>query len=179
MKISKETKEWIIDLSAAVLCALLLMQFIQPNVVLEHSMENTLEEKDYIFVSKQSYKLFGGTPQYGDIVILKSDLTTSNGKNKRLIKRVIATEGDTISIHNGIVYLNGAALDEPYTKDGYTYTEMDEVTVPEGNVFVMGDNRQNSADSRDSRIGFVDEKLIIGKAVFRLFPLSKAGSLYE
>ena len=177
MKISENTKEWFKDIGVAVICAVVLLQFIQPTIVREHSMENTLIENDYLFVSKQAYKLFGNAPKSGDIVVFKSDLTTASGKNKLLIKRVIAVGGDTIAIHNGVVYVNGAALDEPYTKDGYTNTEMDDMVIPEGYIFAMGDNRQNSADSRDSRIGCVDEKLLVGKAVLRLFPFSKFGGL--
>ncbi|MCQ2566149.1 MAG: signal peptidase I [Clostridia bacterium] len=178
MKLSENAKEWIKDLGIAVVCAVVLLQFIQPTIVREHSMENTLVENDYLFVSKQAYKLFGNDPATGDIIVFKSELTTATGQNKLLIKRVIAVGGDTIAIHGGVVYLNGEALDEEYTKDGYTNTEMDEITVPEGYVFAMGDNRQNSADSRDSRIGCVEEGLILGKAVVRLFPFNKFGGLY-
>lgn len=178
MKLSENAKEWIKDLGIAVVCAVVLLQFIQPTIVREHSMENTLVENDYLFVSKQAYKLFGNDPATGDIIVFKSELTTATGQNKLLIKRVIAVGGDTIAIHGGVVYHNGEALDEEYTKDGYTNTEMDEITVPEGYVFAMGDNRQNSADSRDSRIGCVEEGLILGKAVVRLFPFNKFGGLY-
>lgn len=178
MKLSENAKEWIKDLGVAVICAVVLLQFIQPTIVREHSMENTLIENDYLFVSKQTYKLFGKEPATGDIIVFKSDLTTATGQNKLLIKRVIAVGGDTIAIHGGVVYLNGEALDETYTKDGYTNTEMDEIYVPAGCIFAMGDNRQNSADSRDSRIGCVDEDLVVGKAVVRLFPFSKFGGLY-
>lgn len=178
MKLSENAKEWIKDLGIAVVCAVVLLRFIQPTIVREHSMENTLVENDYLFVSKQAYKLFGNDPATGDIIVFKSELTTATGQNKLLIKRVIAVGGDTIAIHGGVVYLNGEALDEEYTKDGYTNTEMDEITVPEGYVFAMGDNRQNSADSRDSRIGCVEEGLILGKAVVRLFPFNKFGGLY-
>ena len=178
MKLSENAKEWIKDLGIAVVCAVVLLQFIQPTIVREHSMENTLVENDYLFVSKQAYKLFGNDPATGDIIVFKSELTTATGQNKLLIKRVIAVGGDTIAIHGGVVYLNGEALDEEYTKDGYTNTEMDEITVPEGYVFAMCDNRQNSADSLDSRIGCVEEGLILGKAVVRLFPFNKFGGLY-
>lgn len=178
MKLSENAKEWIKDLGVAVICAVVLLQFIQPTIVREHSMENTLIENDYLFVSKQAYKLFGKEPATGDIIVFKSELTTASGQSKLLIKRVIAVGGDTIAIHDGTVYLNGVAMDEPYTKDGYTNTELDETFVPDGYVFAMGDNRQNSADSRDSRIGCVDESLIMGKAVLRLFPFNKFGGLY-
>ena len=78
----------------------------------------------------------------------------------------------------GVVYINGEAQIEGYTKDGYTNTELEETYVPEGKLFCMGDNRQNSRDSRDSAIGLVDYDAVLGKAVFRLFPFSRIGGLY-
>lgn len=177
--LSDNAKEWIKDIGLAVIIAVLILQFIKPTIVQEHSMENTLKSGDYLFVSKQSYKLFGKDPGRGDIIVFHSSLTTAAGKEKLLVKRVIAVPGDTISISNGVVYLNGDPLIEGYTKDGYTDTDLSEITIPEGKLFCMGDNRQNSADSRDSRIGLVDDDLILGKVVFRLFPFNKIGGLYK
>ena len=175
--LSENAKEWIKDILIAIVVAFLVLQFIKPTIVQEHSMENTLVANDYLFISKQSYHLFGD-PQRGDIIVFHSSLTTSDGSEKLLVKRIIAIPGDTISITGGVVYINGEPQDEPYTKDGYTNTEMDEVYVPEGKLFCMGDNRQNSRDSRDSAIGLVDEDDVLGKAVFRLFPFSRIGGLY-
>ena len=176
--LSENTKEWIKDILIAIVVAILVLQFIKPTIVQEHSMENTLEPNDYLFISKQSYRLFGD-PQRGDIIVFHSVLTTSDGSEKLLVKRIIGLPGDTIYITGGIVYVNGEPQDEPYTKDGYTSSEMSEVTVPEGQLFCMGDNRQNSRDSRDPLIGFVDEDDVLGKAVLRLFPFSKFGGLYD
>ncbi|MDO5331438.1 MAG: signal peptidase I [Bacillota bacterium] len=179
MNLSENTKEWIKDILIAVIIAVVILQFIQPTIVREHSMENTFIEHDYLFVAKKAYS-FGKGPKRGDVIIFQSDLALDSGKGKKLlIKRVIGIPGDTISISGGIVYLNGIALDEPYTKDGYTLTEMGEVTVPENSYFCMGDNRQNSADSRDSRIGFVEKERIRGKAFVRLLPISKIGGVYK
>ena len=176
--LSENAKEWIKDILIAIVVAFLVLQFIKPTIVQEHSMENTLKPNDYLFISKQSYHLFGD-PQRGDIIVFHSVLTTADGAEKLLVKRIIALPGDTISITGGVVYVNGEPQDEPYTKDGYTNTEMDEITIPEGKLFCMGDNRQNSRDSRDSMIGLVDEDDVLGKAVLRLFPFSRFGGLYD
>ena len=177
---SENAKEWIKDIVAAVVIAVIILQFIMPTIVCEHSMENSFFQGDYLFVSKMSYKLFG-KPEYGDVIVFQSEIENElTGKDKLLIKRVIGTPGDKISITGGVVYLNGQALDEPYTKDGYTATEMAEVTVPDECLFVMGDNRQNSADSRDfARVGFVDFSTVKGKVVFRLFPFKSFGTVYK
>ena len=172
MKMSDNLKEWIRDLSIALIVGLIIIQFIKPTIVKEHSMEPTLEENNYIFLSKQAYNLFGD-PQRGDIVVFHSDLTTVDGQEKMLVKRIIGLPGDTVMITGGEVYLNGEVLAEDYTKDGYTATEMEEITVPEGQVFAMGDNRQNSVDSRDESVGCVPIDQIIGKAVLRLYPFDE------
>ena len=169
-------KEWIKDIGIAVLIAVLLLQFIKPTIVREHSMENTLFSNDYLFVGKMHYKLFSDYER-GDIIVFKSNLSSDTGSKKLLIKRIIALPGETISISGGVVYVDGVALEEDYTKDGFTQGEMYPVTVPEGCLFCMGDNRQNSADSRDSRIGFVEQSTVVGKAVIRLFPFNKIGTL--
>lgn len=175
---AEELKEWVKDILVAIVVAALILQFVMPTIVREHSMENTLHNDDYVFVSKKSYTWFG-EPQRGDIIVFKSGLLQENGQNKLLVKRIIGLPGDTISISGGVVYLNGEALEENYTKDGYTQTEMSEITVPENSLFCMGDNRQNSADSRDSRIGCVPMSDVKGKVVFRLWPLSDFGGVYK
>ncbi len=174
---SENAKEWIKSIIMAIVLAAICLCFVQPVIVREHSMENTLHSKDFLIVSKQTYGLFGGAPQRGDIIVFKSDLMQENGSKKLLIKRVIALPGETIEIRHGDVYINGEILQEDYLKDGYTTSEMPEVKVPADEYFCMGDNRQNSADSRDSRIGTVHESLIFGKAVVRLFPFNKIGTL--
>ena len=168
-------KEWIKDIAIALVIGLLILQVVKPTIVKEHSMEPTLHSNDYIFLSKQAYRF--GEPEYGDIIVFHTDLTREDGSEKLLIKRIVALGGDTVSITGGVVYRNGEAVDSSYTLDGYTETEMEEMTVPEGHAFVMGDNRQNSIDSRDPRVGCLDLDLVIGKAVFRLFPFQDIGLL--
>ncbi|MGN1350175.1 MAG: signal peptidase I [Anaerovoracaceae bacterium] len=171
-----EALSWVRDIVIAIIIAVILSQFITPTIVKEHSMDDTLHSNDYLIMWKMAYKT--KTPEYGDIVVFRSDLLTENGKKKLLIKRVIATGGDTIAVRNGYVYRNGEQLEEPYTKDGYTNGGIDETVVPEGKLFLLGDNRVVSIDSRDPSVGFVDEDLLVGKAVLRLYPFNKIGGLY-
>ena len=173
----RNTMEWIKDLGIAAIVAVLFLQFFMPTIVREHSMENTLLQNDYVFVSRKTYTWFKKDMQRGDIIVFKSKLTTGSGSEKLLVKRIIGLPGDTVSIHDGSVWVNGEEMDGSYTKEGTTSGTMEEVTVPEGRVFVLGDNRQNSTDSRKASVGFVDINDIKGKVVFRLLPLKRAGSL--
>lgn len=173
-----EIFSWIRDIGIAIIAALLISRVITPTIVQEHSMEDTLQNKNYLILLRTAYK-FGGEPEYGDIVVFRSDLVNeANGKEKLLIKRVIAKGGDTVAIRDGAVYRNGKELTEPYTKDGYTNGGMDETLVPQGSLFLCGDNRLVSLDSRSEMVGFVEEDRLIGKAVFRLFPFNEIGGIY-
>jgi signal peptidase I len=124
-------------------------------------------------LSKQSYRF--GEPESGDIIVFHTDLIQANGDEKLLIKRIIGIPGDRISIINGQVFRNNEPLEEAYTLEGYTATDMEEITIPEDSIFVMGDNRQNSIDSRDDSVGFIAIDQILGKAVFRLYPFDNIG----
>ncbi|MBR3790026.1 MAG: signal peptidase I [Clostridia bacterium] len=130
------------------------------------SMENTLHGNDWLITMQKSEYV------YGDIVVT----TKYNYFNEPLIKRVIATGGQTVDIDysTGTVYVDGKALDEPYTKESFMVEKIDHMqfpyTVPEGYLFCMGDNRNGSTDSRSTLIGAIDEKHIMGKAVVRLLP---------
>lgn len=168
-------KGWIKDITIALIIGILILQFVKPTIVREHSMEPTLKENDYIFLSKQSYRF--GEPGSGDIIVFHTDLVQANGDEKLLIKRIVGVPGDRISIINGEVIRNDEPLDETYTLEGYTATDMEEITVPADSIFVMGDNRQNSIDSRDDSVGFISIDQILGKAVFRLYPFDRIGLL--
>lgn len=172
---SDTVKSWAKDIAIAVVIAVLILQVIRPTIVKEHSMLNTLNENDYLIVSKQAY-LFN-PPHYKDIIVFKSKLTTDDGKNKLLIKRVIGLPGETIQISDGKVYIDGKLLVEDYTKDPITSGDVGPLLIPDGKLFVMGDNRGNSADSRDERVGLVDDKTIYGEAVFRLYPFNNIGTI--
>ena len=164
------------DIAIALAIMLIILFFVRPTIVFEHSMENTLHPKDYVILSKQAYTF--GNVSRGDIVVFKSDIDDKeHGGKKNLIKRIIAKPGDTIAIEDGKVYLNGNELKEKYTKDGITTGHMDEITVDKDKYFVMGDNRLVSKDSRDPDVGLISEDDISGKVIFRLFPLSSIGTL--
>ena len=164
------------DIAVALAIILIVLFFIRPTIVFEHSMQSTLEPKDYVLLAKQAYTF--SEIDRGDIVVFKSEIddATSGGK-KNLIKRVVAIPGDTIEIRDNLVILNGSELFEPYIKDGVTPGTIASLTIGEGQYFVMGDNRIVSKDSRDPDVGLVSEANIAGKVIFRLFPISSAGTL--
>ena len=155
------------------------MQFIKPTIVKQRSMQPNFYTNDYLFISKQSYKLFGGQPERGDVIVFKSKLEDAEGETKMLIKRVIGVPGDVISIHDGKVYINGKETDDSYTMDNYTTGDITELVVPADHLFCMGDNRAVSIDSRSDSVGLVSYKDIVGKVVFRVFPLRKFGTIHN
>lgn len=164
----REAYEWARSLVAAVLIITLVFTFaVRMMGVSGPSMIPTLQDGDRLIVINAA---LCGTYRVGDIVIARKE----SFDEKPIVKRVIATGGQTVDIDFdlGRVYVDGALLEEEYIND-LTYLEEGTefpLTVPEGSVFLMGDNRNHSSDSRDERLGPVDERLIIGKAVFLLFP---------
>ncbi|MBR3423221.1 MAG: signal peptidase I [Clostridia bacterium] len=153
---------------------------VRLNVVDGPSMENTLHTGEYLVVSDLFYK-----PAQGDIVVLQSPEAAEQYR-KPLVKRVIATEGQTLDIdtETGKVTVDGIELEETYVNlpgapskmygDHMTVSgDHAVITVTEGHVFVMGDNRNNSADSRLDGIGLIDERCIVGKVLLRIFPFNK------
>jgi len=158
-----------------VLAVVVLLMYFGLRIVDERSMENTISPRDMVVLSLRGYDV--STAEHGDLILIETNLFDAQGVPRDLIKRVIGLPGDTIEITGGIVYRNGEALKEPYTKDGVTNGEMELAQVPEGSLFVLGDNRQISIDSRDVRVGYVEDGQIAGKVVFRLMPLSEAGLL--
>lgn len=169
--------EWVKGAAIAVVIAVAILQFIKPTIVQQRSMEPNFETNDYLFISKQSYKLFGGQPELGDVIVFNTELKTNEGDNKLLIKRVIGVPGDEITIAGGKVYVNGQIIDDSYTMDGTTNGDIDKLIVPVDTVFCLGDNRLVSVDSRDDSVGVISYDAIMGKVVFRLFPISKFGKI--
>jgi signal peptidase I len=138
------------------------------------SMFATLDDNDYLIANKIDYRLHA--PQRGDIIILRPP--TDNSKD--FIKRIIALPGERILISDGIVYINGHKLDEPYLPEAWTTLNNlygpDGTVVPPNDYFVMGDNRNRSQDSRT--FGFINRDAIDGRAWFRIWPLNHFGNIY-
>ena len=178
-----ELYDWIQCFISAIVIGILIFMFLFRVITVDgSSMYPTLYHGDKIIMSNLFF-----SPSYGDVVVLRAD----NFSSSPLVKRVIATEGQTVDIdfEKGIVYVDGMALDEEYVASPtYAVEDFDgPVTVPEGCVFVMGDNRNASTDSRTADIGMVDERAILGKVYFIFFPgtgtedsrdFSRIGSVY-
>lgn len=164
--------DYVYILSAMIVVFLLLFRVV---IVEGTSMNNTLLDGDYLFLVGN---LFYHDPQPGDVVVAAKD---SFHDGEPIVKRVIATEGQTVNIdfERGIVTVDGTVLDEPYIKDlttlqgGISFPHV----VAEGCVFVMGDNRNNSLDSRSSQIGDIDRREIIGKVILLFFPGTNRGTV--
>ena len=178
----KEILEYMEIFVVAVACVFLLFSFCFRICIVDGpSMENTLYNNERLLVSNVFY-----TPERGDIVVFHE---TQDPYNKLIVKRVIAVEGETVIIKHfddtmtvsiiGADGENKGILVEEYMKyvDYPQYSGEMTVTVEEGTVFVMGDNRNHSADSRTSSIGLVDTRQIVGRVMFRIMPFSRFGSV--
>ena len=172
-RFGNEIYDWVQCIVAAIVISILLFFFGARVVGVDgSSMVPTLYNRDKLIVSSVMY-----TPKQGDVVILQTDTFDGN----LLVKRVVATGGQTVDIDfdAGIVYVDGEPLQEDYTAE-ITYVREDfsgEVQVPEGYVFVMGDNRNHSSDSRSDRVGVVDARRLIGKA-YLLIPMGQQTDVY-
>lgn len=179
-----ELYDWLQCVVSAILCGILIFVFVGRVIGVEgSSMLDTLQDTDKVIMSNLFY-----TPKYGDIVVLKTEYFGDTP----LVKRVIATEGQTIDIdfNTGEVSIDGRVIVETYIRD-LTTEQLDfdgPITVPKGDVFVMGDNRNASTDSRSNLVGIVDTRQILGKVLFVLIPgknndgsrsWNRIGSVYQ
>ena len=158
--------ETVAILVAAFVLALLVQQFIvKPFAIPSPSMEPTLVEGDRVLVNRLVYHF--RSPQRGDVVVFHPP---GKPDSDPFIKRVVAVGGDTVAVHGGLLYVNGVAQEEPFIKEHPIAGEFPETEVPPGHVWVMGDNRNNSGDSRV--FGPVSISAILGKAFAVYWPLS-------
>jgi len=166
-RVRMELYDWLQCIVTAIICGVLIFVFIGRTIGVDgRSMLQTLKDSDRVVISNLFY-----TPQNGDIVVFQSP---SDLFEYPLVKRVIATAGQTVDIdfEKGDVFVDGTLLNEPYINARTTsmHDFREPVTVPRGFVFVMGDNRNSSTDSRDNSVGLVDTRYILGKVLFILIP---------
>jgi len=163
--------EWFVVIVVAVSAALLVRQFVlQQFAVSGSSMYSTLHDGDRVLVNKLSYRLHD--PRRGDVVVLK---TMESVGERDLIKRVVALPGETIEYRSCVLYIDGRVLTEPYLDDSIVTAQncggdQAPLTVPEDSVFVLGDNRGGSKDSRDGQLGPISYDDIIGRAFVVIWP---------
>jgi len=167
-KVRMELYDWLQCIVSAIICVIFIFVFVGRTIgVSGRSMMNTLNDHDRVIMSNLFY-----TPKNGDIVVFQTPSDYFDGTP--LVKRVIAVEGQTIDINfeTGQVFVNGNELFEPYIRE-LTSRQLDfngPITIPEGYIFVMGDNRNSSTDSRDNKVGIVDTRYVLGKVLFVAIP---------
>ena len=162
--ITRTLVEIVVIVAAAFAIALLVQAFIvKPFTIHQISMRATLEEGDRILLNRLSYHF--REPARGDIIVFRSPITASED----LVKRIVAVGGDRVAVSNGKLYVNGVAQDEPYLLEQGFEGVLQETLIPAGDVFVMGDNRNNSGDSR--LFGPISKDVIIGCAFCVYWPI--------
>lgn len=174
---TRNALEWVAVVVGAVIIALLVKTYlVQAFRIPSASMVPTLTEGDRVLVNKVSYRLHD--VNRGDVVVFDrpEDLPAGPDQPEDLIKRVIGLPGDTLVARDGVVYVNDRRLREPYLPAGTSTTKLDQpVTVGRGQLFVMGDNRTNSQDSRD--FGTVPADTVVGRAFLVMWPPGRIDTL--
>jgi signal peptidase I len=169
--LGEEVKDWVISILIAVVLAFFIRYFIVELYLVDGpSMRPTLQSQERLVVNKFIYRF--RSPERGEVLVFRYPKDPS----RDFIKRVIAVPGDTIEIKDGRVFVNQQLMNEPYilskTRGDYPLA-----TVPAGHIFVMGDNRNNSEDSRFADVGFVPYELVKGKAVLVFWPMDQFKTL--
>ncbi len=168
-----------VELATFTILAILLIScfFFRHTVVNGHSMDNTLHNGEHLIISDFMY-----TPKNGDIVVFE----VPGDSNRSYIKRVIATAGQTVDIRAGVVYIDGVALDESayeyydsvhLPKERINYHKYADTPIPEGYIFVLGDHRNDSSDSRV--LGPIDIRTVLGRVIVRVTPLDSFGKVTD
>lgn len=180
MEVFKKVIEFVMDILETItfvgsIFIVIYLFVFQPHQVKGASMDPTFHDGQYIITSKIAYRL--DKPKLGDVVVFKS----TQDIDYEFIKRIIAVPGDRVKIKDGVVFVNGNPLTEYYTQsptnpfsNGFI-REDEEISIPQGAYFVLGDNRIRSSDSRDW--GFVPYNAIVGKVIFRYYPFDKIGPI--
>lgn len=159
----KDILDWLRSILIAIVLALLIRLFLFEVFVVEgRSMYPTLLETERLMVNKLAYRF--DQPSHGDIVVFEFE------PGRDFIKRVIGIEGDKVAIINGRLYVNNFLIDEPYLLDDMEIEDFGPVEVPPGYLFMLGDFRRNSMDSRDPRVGFISLEQLKGRAFFIFWP---------
>lgn len=181
----KELRDWVLAIAIAIVIAVIVRNYIFTLVKVQgQSMEPTLQTADRLYVNRLFY-----TPEKGDVIVF----VTEEDPKHPYIKRVIATEGDSVYIDffSGDVFVNGELIEEPYIKDKTmltgryihelaakgNYSPENPIVIEKGHLFAMGDNRNNSKDSRE--LGQISYEEVLGGAAFRFWPLNHFGSVRE
>lgn len=165
---SRNALEWVGIVLGALAVALVVKTFLfQAFFIPSLSMYSTLDKGDRVLVNKLSYRLHD--VNRGDLVVFERPPNVADTGIEDLIKRVVGLEGDVVEGHDGKVFINGRALEENYLDAGMTTSDFPRRTIPEDHIFVMGDNRGNSEDSRI--FGPIDEDLLVGRAFVRVWPI--------
>ncbi len=172
-KLMRELWDWAKSIVAAVLIVMVVHQFVFSLSIVEgRSMEPTLHDNERLFVNRALY--YWSEPDRGDIVVLKDP---RDGSDLLLVKRIIGVPGDVIEVRDGRLYVNGEVYTEAYVDTMIEDGDVAETVVPDGEYFVMGDNRHRSGSLDSRRFGSVQEKSIIGRAEFIVWPITHIGGL--
>lgn len=176
MPLFKEIMSWIIQIIIVIFIAYVCISFWGTRTtVVGQAMAQNLDNGDQILLDKLSYTF--SNPKAGDVIVF---LPNGNEKSHYYVRRVIGVPGDTLQIRDGAVYVNGKLFDEKVSVAAMTEAGIaaEEITLGDGEYFVLGDNRNNSEDSRYANIGYVKKEYIIGKAWFRLNSLKDMGFVH-